>query len=187
MYVLSLARGVLLLVSSLKLTFDTALFGIIFGLSSAIGPLIGGAFTSHATWRWCFYMNLPIGGVAFTSIVCCLRLQKKPSVPMSVRQHIMRLDPLGTLFFIPCMVFLVLALQIGGSTYAWSNWRPIVLLVASGVLAVAFGAVQVVLPESASLPVRIITQRTMLAGTGFIITMAGAMFLCIYYLPLWCK
>lgn len=163
------------------------MFGSVFGISSAVGPLIGGAFTQKATWRWCFYMNLPVGGAAFACLVFFLKLQEKPKQQVSVKEAIMRLDPLGTFFFIPCMVCLVLALQLGGSTYAWSNWRLILLFVFFGLTAIAFSMVQVMMPKSASLPVRIITQRTILLGTWFMIFLAGAMFLCIYYLPLWCK
>jgi MFS family permease len=162
------------------------MFGLIFGLSSAVGPLMGGAFTETATWRWCFYMNLPIGGVAFACLFCFLSSPKKPEQQVSLREQIMRLDPLGTLFFIPSMVCLVLALQWGGSTYEWKSWRIIVLWVVFGLTAIVFGIIQVKMPKTASLPVKVITQRTMLAGAGYMVLFAGAMFLCIYYLPLWC-
>jgi hypothetical protein len=99
----------------------------------------------------------------------------------------MRLDPLGTLFFVPAIVSLMLALKWGGSKYSWSNWRVIVLLVTFGLSAVAFGVVQAMMPKTASLPIRIIKQRSMWAGTGFLILLSGAMFMCIYYVPLWCK
>ena len=161
------------------------MFGMVFGVSSAVGPLIGGAFTQLATWRWCFWMNLPIGGAAFAAILLLLKLQKQPKTKVSVKEHIVRLDPLGTLFFIPSMVCLVMALELGGSVYEWSNWRLIALCIVFGLTALAFGVVQVLMPKSASLPVRVIKQRTMWAGTGFMIFLAGSMFLCIYYLPLW--
>lgn len=132
-------------------------------------------------------MNLPIGGAAFAAILFLLKLEKKPTMEASVKEHIMRLDPLGTLFFLPSMVCLVLALELGGSEYEWSNWRLVVLFVVFGLTAIAFGVVQVMMPNSASLPVRVIKQRTMWAGTGFMICLSGAMFLCIYYLPLWCR
>lgn len=163
------------------------MFGMIFGVSSAVGPLIGGAFTQKATWRWCFWMNLPIGGVAFAAILFLLDLEKKPKMEVSVKEHIMRLDPLGTLFFVPSMVCLVLALQLGGSEYEWTNWRLVVLFVVFGLTAVAFGVVQVTMPKSASLPVRVVKQRTIWAGTAFMIFLSGGMFLCIFYLPLWCR
>lgn len=99
----------------------------------------------------------------------------------------MRLDPLGTFFFIPSVTCLVLALQWGGSKYPWDSWRVITLLVVAGVAAIAFGVVQVKMPKTASLPVRVITQRSILAGAFFMAFLAGAMMMCIYFIPLWCK
>lgn len=99
----------------------------------------------------------------------------------------MRLDPVGALFSIPSMVYFVIDLQLGGWAYEWSNLRLVVLLVAFGLTAVAFGVAQVMMPGSASLPMRVITQRTMLAGTGFMVFLEVSMFPCIYYLPLWCR
>ncbi|PHH66823.1 hypothetical protein CDD81_5955 [Ophiocordyceps australis] len=162
-----------------------SLFGILFGIASVTGPLIGGAFTQHATWRWCFYMNLPIGAVAFVWLFIFLRLPTSPSKPATAKEHILRLDPLGTLFFVPAIVCLVLALQWGGSTYNWGNWRIIVLFVVFALALIAFCAVQYLLPDTATLPVRIIKQRTMLSAALAMFFLSGSMMICIYYIPLW--
>lgn len=132
-------------------------------------------------------MNLPIGGAAFACLFFFLTSPKKAAQQVPITEQIMRLDPLGTFFFVPCMVCLVLALQWGGSTYEWKNWRLIVLWVIFGLTAIAFGVVQVKMPKSASLPARVIGQRTMLLGAWYTVLFSGAMFLCIYFLPLWCK
>jgi MFS family permease len=163
------------------------LFGMVFGISSVVGPLIGGAFTERATWRWCFYLNLPVGAVAFALLFLFMHPADTKHEPANVKQQIIRLDPLGTFFFVPSVICLLLALQWGGSTYAWANWRIILLFVMFGVTAAAFAVVQVKLPESATLPVRIIKQRTMLAGTFYMLFLSGNMLLVVYYLPLWCK
>lgn len=101
--------------------------------------------------------------------------------------HIKRLDPLGTFFFIPSIVCLLLALQWGGSTYDWDSWRIILLFVLFGVLVIAFGIVQVLTPETASIPVRIITQQSVFLATCFTFFIAGSMLMLVYYLPIWCK
>lgn len=163
------------------------MFGMIFGISSVVGPLIGGAFTQHATWRWCFYMNLPIGALASIFLFFFLNISKKKHESVPVTEHIKRLDPLGTFFFVPSMVCLILALQWGGSTYAWSNWRLIVLFVVFGLTLIAFAVVQVMMPKTATIPVKVITQRTMSACAWISLFAGGGMMVVVYYLPLWCK
>lgn len=163
------------------------MFGLVFGIASVSGPLIGGALTERATWRWCFYLNLPVGAVAFVFMFLFLRMPKKVQPPATISEQILRLDPFGTFFFIPSIVSLLLALQWGGSTYAWSNWRIILLFIMFGLCAIGFAAVQVMMPKTASLPPKVITQRTMFFGTFFMIFTAGGMMLCVYYIPLWCK
>ncbi|KAI0817596.1 MFS general substrate transporter [Xylaria sp. FL0064] len=161
------------------------LFGTIFGLASVLGPLVGGALTDAITWRWCFYINLPIGAVAALCIIFILRPSKHPHPPATIWEQIIRLDPLGTFFFVPSIVTLLIALQWGGSTYAWSNWRIIVLFVFFGVLLIAFCAVQIYMPKTATVPVRIIRRRSILAATIFMFALAGSFLMAIYYLPLW--
>ncbi|KAJ0310754.1 hypothetical protein Brms1b_008542 [Colletotrichum noveboracense] len=166
---------------------SAGIFGMVFGLASVIGPLIGGGFTGTVTWRWCFYMNLPIGGAALVYLFFMLKAPKQqPREPATLTQHILRLDPLGTFFFLPSIVALLLALEWGGATYAWSDGRIIALFIVFGVAFSAFAAVQVFMPKTATVPVRIITQRTMLAGAFFMFFLAGSMMLAVYYLPLWC-
>ncbi|EFQ33168.1 major facilitator superfamily transporter [Colletotrichum graminicola M1.001] len=162
------------------------IFGMVFGLASVIGPLVGGGFTGTVTWRWCFYINLPVGGVAFLFLFFMLRAPKRQAQePVTLYQHFKRLDPLGTLFFLPSIVSLLLALEWGGSEYEWNDGRIIALFVVFGVGFAAFAAVQVLMPKTATVPLRIIKQRTMLAGAFFMLFLAGSMMLAVYYLPIW--
>ncbi|KAI8723732.1 MFS domain-containing protein [Fusarium sp. LHS14.1] len=162
-----------------------SMFGMVFGISSVAGPLIGGAFAGRATWRWCFYMNLPIGAVASTFLLFFLKVSKQEHESVPISKHIARLDPLGTFFFVPSMICLILALQWGGSTYSWSNWRLILLFIVFGLTAVAFAVVQVMMPDTATIPVKVIKQRTMLACAWVMFFIGGAMMLAVYYIPLW--
>jgi MFS family permease len=143
------------------------LMGSTFGFSSIIGPLLGGAFTDKITWRWCFYINLPIGG--FTLLVLFLFLAVPPPLHTSTytwKQQILRLDPLGSILFLPSVICFLLALQWGGTTYPWANGRIIALFVISGILMIAFVAVQIWLKTDATVPPHIFNQRSTAVKSG---------------------
>ena len=165
--------------------YSSAVIGM-YGIASVAGPLMGGALTDRASWRWCFYINLPIGAVTIVLITIFLKapaVQPKDSLgPMA---RLAQFDPLGTLTFIPAIVSLLLALQWGGSKYAWSDGRIIALFVVFAVLTIAFVGIQIWKGEDATVPPRIFMQRSILAGTFFGLCLGGAFFLFIYYLPIW--
>ncbi|KKY16570.1 putative mfs aflatoxin efflux [Diplodia seriata] len=162
------------------------MFGALFGIASIIGPLIGGAFTSSsATWRWCFYVNLPFGAVSMVVIALCLKVPDRDSTKLPWIQKLSQLDVLGTAVLIPGVVCLLLALQWGGNTYAWSNGRIVALLTLGVILLVAFAAVQVCLPKTATIPPRIFKQRSIVAGCWATVCIGSSQYICVYFLPVW--
>lgn len=161
------------------------LFGAVFGLASVVGPLLGGAFTSKVTWRWCFYINLPFGGVAACFIFFLLSIPDRLETKLPNRQKLSQMDFLGITALLPGVVCLLLALQWGGSKYAWGSARIIVLLVLAGVLLVAFVLVQIFRPDTATIPPRIFTQRSIMAGFWATFTVGASMMIFVYYLPIW--
>jgi hypothetical protein len=103
------------------------------------------------------------------------------------KEQICQLDPLGTLCFLPCTVCLLLALQWGGSTYAWSNARIIVLFILFAILLTLFILIQILKkqPSQATVPPHVFKQRSMSAGFLFMLFIGASMALITYFLPIY--
>ncbi|KAL2842719.1 major facilitator superfamily domain-containing protein [Aspergillus pseudoustus] len=172
-------------VDSHKRPMYNGIFGSIYGIFSIVGPLLGGAFTSHVTWRWCFYINLPIGGVVIVILALFLQVAPITQSEPNRKTLIQHMDPLGMVTFLPAIVCLLLALQWGGTTYPWSNARSIVLFVLAGLLLAIFIGIQLKLQENAMVPPRVIRMSPIAYSSVFMIVFSGAYFTIVYYLPIW--
>lgn len=127
--------------------------------------------------------SLPIGALTVLILIFILRFPPVAAVPF--KKQIEQLDPLGTLCFLPSIICLLLALQWGGSTYAWSNARIIVLFVLSAVLIASFIGIQFWKKENATVRLDIAKNRTVSLGTLYSFCVGGSMFIVVYFLPLW--
>lgn len=129
-------------------------------------------------------INLPLGGATIAALVFLLHPPSQEK-SVSLRQQILRLDPLGSLVFLPGIVCLLLALQWGGSTYSWNSGRIVALFIITAVLAIAFIAIEIWQQENAMVPPRIFRKRTIFSGVLFALCVGGAMISLIYDIPLW--
>ncbi|MFF7376339.1 DHA2 family efflux MFS transporter permease subunit [Streptomyces massasporeus] len=150
------------------------LFGAVFGATSVLGPLLGGLFTQHLSWRWVFYVNLPVGVVALAVIAAVLH------IPRTAQRHV--IDYLGTFLIAAVATCLVLVASLGGTTWAWGSWQIVGLAVLGVVLALAFVAVERRAAEPV-LPLKLFRVRTFTLAALISFVVGFAMFGAMTYLP----
>merc|ERR1711939_1045607 len=144
---------------SVRLQHRPVLFaavGILYGVGALCGPLLGGAFTDTIGWRWCFYVNLPIGTVTFVAVFFCFkhRSHNSSAAAVPLKQRILQLDIIGNIILLGATTMLFVA---------WMLYRG----------------------DAALIPPRIVRQRTVAASCGAAFMIYGALLIHSYYLPIW--
>src|SRR5437879_2725419 len=152
------------------------LFGAVFGVSTVVGPLLGGFFVDNLSWRWIFYVNLPVGAIALSIIAAAFHTREVHT------RHAM--DYLGAALLAGALASVVLFTSLGGTTWAWSSPQTIGLIVAGIVLTPLFLLVES-RAEEPILPLSLFRNRTfaVTSAIGFIV--GFALFGAITYLPLY--
>jgi EmrB/QacA subfamily drug resistance transporter len=150
------------------------LFGAVFGVSSIVGPLLGGVFVDNLSWRWIFYINVPIGVVALLVVAS--------QVPGTLRRVHHIIDYIGTTVLALAATSFILLTSLGGTTYAW-NSAPIWILGVCGVLLVGVFVLVERRAAEPVLPLHLFRLRAfwVTSVVGFIV--GFAMFGAITYLP----
>ncbi|KIW67751.1 hypothetical protein PV04_06981 [Phialophora macrospora] len=160
------------------------LLSSMFGIASVVGPILGGALTDRVSWRWCFYINLPIGAIAITAVFFFFKNPVRAHSSLTMKQKIGQIDLLGAFFLICAIVCLLLALQWGGTTYPWSDSQVWGCLLGFGLLIITFSGIQFWKGDMATLPPRILLrQRTVFVCAFFSAFLSMALYTHIYYLP----
>ena len=160
------------------------------GASQSVGlvsaPMIGGVLIDAFSWRACFGINLPLG-------VICVALtiygfhdpMPNPETALPFKQKLARMDVLGTLLVVPAITCFLMTLQWGGAKYGWRDPRIIVLFVLFAVLFSAFAYLQYRQGDNATIPPRIVKQRSILGGMWYTACCNGILAMTEYYISIY--
>ncbi|KAJ6498271.1 major facilitator superfamily transporter [Mycena vulgaris] len=166
----------------------SGMIGGLGGIGSVAGPLLGGVITDKLSFRFCFYLSLPIGMVTLVLTLFLLKIRapgptKGDNTTVSIK--LADFDPFGNLVFGPSMIALLLAVQWGGSEYPWTSGVIIGLLLASLILLAIFIRIQLWVDERATIPPRILKHRSIWSSSLYAVCIGGSFNIITMCLPIW--
>ncbi|KAK8122481.1 hypothetical protein PG984_011151 [Apiospora sp. TS-2023a] len=154
-------------------------------VGATAGPFLGGLITEHSSWRWCFYINVPIGGASFVALFFFLNVKYERS--LSVAHRLRRIDFSGNAIFIAAIVSVLIATTWGGTLYSWSTYHiavPLALGLFGILLFTAFEWTPRFCPEP-SFPRVIVSNRTSASALLLTFIHAVVTYFSYYFLPIY--
>ncbi|SPQ25658.1 dd730847-c694-4664-a1d3-c4a6475a479f [Thermothielavioides terrestris] len=182
--------AMVILVASVPLHRRPPIMGMFMGISQlgvVCGPLIGGALTEYVSWRWCFYINLPVGG-AFALFLMILHVPEqapKPSFVSALPTLFRDLDLIGFSLMSPAAIMLLLALEYGSGTYPWNSSVVIGLFCGAGATCIVWLVWNWRRGDKALVPVSMARRRVVWSGAITQALMLAPMFMISYFLPIY--
>ncbi|ORY63942.1 putative MFS transporter [Pseudomassariella vexata] len=158
----------------------------VFMISTILGPVIGGAFTSAVTWLWCLWINLPLGVPIIALVLLFLQMPRhvKPA-PATWNEIILQLDLPGFSLLLASLVCLTFALQWGGQTKVWDDGSVIATLILWILLVIVFIGVEWLQGGRAMIPLKLMKPRMTWTNALYCFISNAALFVVIFYLPIY--
>ncbi|KAK9454424.1 Vba5p [Dipodascopsis uninucleata] len=155
---------------------------MVWAVGTVIGPVIGGGFAVGATWRWIFWINIPMCILAYVTIQIFLRLTLQKQ---TFREKLERIDWIGLAIFTASITSLLLGVSFGGSLFPWNSYHIIVPLVLGGLGTVAFCIYEWFVPKEPAIPIRLLANRNTI--TNYLNTINHGIILwgIVYYIPIY--
>ena len=165
----------------------TGVANTVYGISSAIGPILGGLFAEQATWRWCFYINIPIGGTSAIIIFLFFKEPKavRPKQQAALKDKMSNLDLFGTVLALGALLTFARALQVAGIEQPWNSAQVVGLLVASGAMTLLFLLAEYLQDDRAMLVKHLLQRRTIIVTMAWAFCHEAAFCVLLYAMPIY--